>query len=295
MRVLFDVLRDGLAAINGAADQMNAARQQVTSGRRVTSASDDPLAAQQAIGEYATMGGLDAYKRSADSAAARLSAADTVLGGVVDKLTAGIVAAMSGRGTETTAAERSAAAAEVRQLRASLVSDINSTFQGSYLFSGTEVNTPAYVASGGGYTYQGNNASAQIEIDHGRLVTVSFDGQAIAQGSDAVDVFTAMDDLANAIEAGDDAAIGSGIDALERAFDRASRLQGRLGADERGVDEATQRLAALRLAAENRRSKLEDANMPEAITRMNEADTAYRAALGAVSSAERVSLLDYLR
>ena len=37
------------------------------------------------------------------------------------------------------------------------------------------------------------------------------------------------------------------------------------------------------------------ANMADAITRMNEADTAYRAALGAVSSAERVSLLDYLR
>jgi flagellar hook-associated protein 3 FlgL len=295
MRILFDVLRDGLASINTAADQMNAARQQVTTGRRVTAPSDDPLAAQQAIGEYATMGGLDAYKRSADSAAARLAAADTVLGGFVDKLTAGIVAAMSGRGTEKTPAERSAAAAEVRQLRAALVSDINSTFRGSYLFSGTVADAPAYVASGGGYTYQGNNASTQIEIDRGRLVTVSFDGQAIAQGSDAVDVFTAMDDLANAIEAGDDAAVGAGMDALERAFDRASRLQGRLGADERGVDEATQRLAALRLAAENRRSKLEDANMADAITRMNEADTAYRAALGAVSSAERVSLLDYLR
>jgi flagellar hook-associated protein 3 FlgL len=74
-----------------------------------------------------------------------------------------------------------------------------------------------------------------------------------------------------------------------------SRLQGRPGADERGVDAATARLPAMRLAADSRRSRLEDANMAEAITRMNEADIAYRAALSAVSSAERVSLLDYLK
>jgi flagellar hook-associated protein 3 FlgL len=295
MRVLFDVLRDGLAAINAAREQMEAARNQVATGRRVVAPSDDPLAMQQAVGEYATMGAIDAYRRSADSAASRLAATDTVLAGFVDKLTAAIVAATSGRGSTKTAAERSAAAADVRQLRDALVGDINTTFRGTALFAGTRVDQQAYVASGGGYTYQGDTAAVQVEVDRGRLVSVSYDGQAIAQGSDPVDVFTAMETLAAAIEAGDDDAIGAGIAALDRTFDRVSRLQGRLGADERGVDAATARLSALRLAADGRRSKLEDANMAEAITRMNEADIAYRAALSAVSSAERVSLLDYLK
>jgi flagellin-like hook-associated protein FlgL len=40
---------------------------------------------------------------------------------------------------------------------------------------------------------------------------------------------------------------------------------------------------------------VEDANVAEAIARLTSADNAYRAALGAVSSAERQSLLDYLR
>jgi len=38
-----------------------------------------------------------------------------------------------------------------------------------------------------------------------------------------------------------------------------------------------------------------DVNMAEAVTKLQQADTAYRAALGAVSTAERQSLLDYLR
>ena len=42
-------------------------------------------------------------------------------------------------------------------------------------------------------------------------------------------------------------------------------------------------------------SKLEDVNMAEAITEMTHADAAYRAALGAVGTVSRVSLLDYLK
>src|SRR5689334_4876820 len=99
MRVVFDVLRDGLSAINAAASDMAAAQQQVATGRRISAASDDPLAVQQAVGEHATLGTLDAYTRTGDSAAARLSAADTVLSGFIDKLTAAVVAGTGARGT----------------------------------------------------------------------------------------------------------------------------------------------------------------------------------------------------
>jgi flagellin-like hook-associated protein FlgL len=54
-------------------------------------------------------------------------------------------------------------------------------------------------------------------------------------------------------------------------------------------------MSALRQAAESQRAKLEDANLAEAIARMSQADTSYRGALGAVSIAERQTLLDYLR
>jgi flagellin-like hook-associated protein FlgL len=44
-----------------------------------------------------------------------------------------------------------------------------------------------------------------------------------------------------------------------------------------------------------RLSALEDTNMAEAITGMAQADVAYRAALGAVNTVTRMSLMDYLR
>jgi flagellin-like hook-associated protein FlgL len=60
------------------------------------------------------------------------------------------------------------------------------------------------------------------------------------------------------------------------------------------IDGEKLRLEDMRIAAMSRVSKFEDANLAEAISDMSRADSAYRAALGAVSTAARVSLLDYL-
>jgi len=49
------------------------------------------------------------------------------------------------------------------------------------------------------------------------------------------------------------------------------------------------------MSSPSRRSKAGAANLAEAIPRLSEADTAYRAVLAAVSREERMSLLDYLR
>lgn len=295
MRIIFDVVRDGLASINTASRQLGEAQRQLATGKRILGAGDDPLAAQQAVGEHAALGAIDAYSRTNSSASARLAAVDNILASLGNKLTAANVAASSARGTNVDPGARAAAAAEVRSLRDGILADINSTFQGTYLFAGTAVNQPAYVQSGSAWSYQGNSSVVQVEVDRGRRVSISFDGRAILQGSDTTDVLSSLDAVAAAIEAGDNAAIGTGIAAIERAFSRTQRAVGTLGADERSLDEAGVRLSALRVAANARRSSLEDVNLAEAVSRMTQAETAYNATLTAVSSAERQSLLDYLR
>lgn len=295
MRVIYDVIRDGLFAINNASSQLAKAQQQVASGKRINGAGDDPRGTQQAIAERSTLNGIDAYTKANDAASTRLASADSVLTGYSDKLTSAITTALSAQGTQVNAAARASSAQTLRSLREALVSDLNTTFNGSYLFSGTNSNTVTYAQVGGAWTYQGNADTTQIDVEAGRTVSVSFNGQAIAQGSDTTDVFTALDTLATAVEAGDNDGITTGLAALQRAFDRAQRAQALLGSDEQGVSAAQVRLSSLRTASDARRSKLEDVNMAEAVTKLQQADTAYRAALGAVSSAERQSLLDYLR
>src|SRR5262245_21051697 len=106
MRVIYDLFRDGLTAINDAAADLATAPQQVATGKRISRASDDPLATQQAIGEHSTIATIDAYTRTNASASARLSAADNVLNGVVDKITSALVAGGAARGSHVDASAR---------------------------------------------------------------------------------------------------------------------------------------------------------------------------------------------
>ncbi len=295
MGIAFNLMRDGLGAINTASAQLQQAQLEAATGKRILKPSDDPAGAQQALAERAELGAIDAYQHSADSASARLAAADSALGDIVDKLTQAVSTVMSVRGSSVQPAVRASAATTLAGIRDAVVADLNTSFQGSSVFSGGKVDQPAYALIAGVWTYQGDTNLVQADVDRLRTVTINFNGQSIAQGSDPENVLTTLDNMIAAVTSGDDAAMTSGTDALNRAFDRANQAQGRLGADESAIADTQIRLVARRTSVDGRRSKLEDANMAEALTRMSQADTAYRAALGAVGSVEKLSLLDYLR
>ena len=99
MRLTFNSIRDGLDAINTASEQFASAQWQVSSGRRIRTSSDDPLAAQSAVNDQAEIATLDSYSRASDSAVSRLAMLDSVLGDVVDKITQALTAAQSARGS----------------------------------------------------------------------------------------------------------------------------------------------------------------------------------------------------
>jgi flagellar hook-associated protein 3 FlgL len=97
------------------------------------------------------------------------------------------------------------------------------------------------------------------------------------------------------VTAGDNDAIGTGIAGLQRVFDRATTAQTSVGNNMQAIDAEKVRLQQMAQSGSERLSKLEDLNMASAITEMQQADAAYRAALGAVGTVSKVSLLDYLR
>jgi len=298
MRITFNSqFRDGAAGIDSASERLIEAQRQVATGRRLNKVSDDPTAASSSVAERSSLGAIEQYTRTADGVASRLTVVDTVLSDIVELLTKAQSVAMNGRGSTKTTEQRAAVAEELRGIRSALLDNFNTSFQGTYVFAGANSTTPPYTEGGGGAVnpYAGSTTELEVEIGDGRVVTMAFDGNTIAQGGDAEHLFDAMDDLMAAVTAGDEAGVTTGMTALERAFTRASGAQSRLGNDMNEIDSHKLRLQQMKLSSNERLSKLESTNMAEAITNMANAQTAYQAALGAVSSATRVSLLDYLK
>lgn len=297
MRVTFSNTFDQSSrSITQAASALAEAERQVSSGRRIDRPSDDPLATASSIGVRATVTRIDAYVSASDTATSRLSVADSVLTDVINQLTAAQTSALGARGTVQTQAQRTAAAGELLAIRDALMSDINTQFQGTYLFSGSQVTTAPYVAVGAGVSaYQGDQSPTSVDVGRWRTASSTFDGGQIYQGSDPQHVLDVLTNLAAAVTAGDNVAIGVGIDALNRAFDRATAAQAQIGNQLHALEGSRIQLTSNRNSAMARVSKLEDADLAQASMRLTQAETAYRAALGAAATLDRVSLMDYLK
>ncbi len=296
MRVTFSSsFETGMRSVAQAAEELTQAQYQVSSGRRLSRLSEDPLGAAATLSEHAAIDRLDAYKGASDAAAYRLGLADSVMSDIVSQLSAAQTTALSARGSDRPQSQRDAAANELLAIRDALLGDINTQFQGTYLFSGSNVRVAPYAVTGGGISaYQGDTDASAIAIGSSRTVASTFDGSQILQGGDSAHVLDSLTQLAAAISSGDQAAIDSGVQALQRAFDRATTAQARVGNDLKLVDDTRELIATTRVSSVARLSAIEDVDLAQAASRLSQAETAYRAALAAVSTIGRVSLLDYM-
>lgn len=297
MRVIFNTSqRDTLADLFQAADRLRTFQRQVSTGKRLHRPSDDPSAMATTIQERSALAAVDQYTATADSARSRLTVVDTVLSDVVSQLSAAQVALLAGRGSTRTAAEREAAAQQLEALRDNLLRDLNTSYRGTFVFGGAAATVQPYSKDGSGVVsaYQGSTVEVSVDVNRQHAVAVAFDGDALAKGADPDDVFVVMANAIAAVRAGDEAAISNAVTALESAFARATTLQSRVGTALAAIDDQRLQLSESARASEARVSALEDANMAAAISSMAEAETTYRAALGAAAQLNRLSLMDYL-
>jgi flagellar hook-associated protein 3 FlgL len=298
MRVTFNTsFRNSVAEINRAAEELAEAQQQMGSGVRIGRPSDDPSGASAAISQRATLSTLDAYTKTTDTATTRLTVVDGMLTDIISKITAAQTAVASASGSLPNQGRRDAAAAALQGISDALLGDFNTKFNGPYLFSGSKATTAPYTAGAGGTVsaYQGDSTTMSVDIDQGRTLQLSFDGGSITKGSDTTDVFTVLSNLVTAAKAGDSDGLAQGLAGLGRAFDRATLAQTQVGTGLNALNDARAGLGTDRVNVTAQLSNTEEVNMAQAITRMTQADTAYRAALGAFGKIGSMSLMDFLR
>ena len=173
------------SAINDILDrqsQMAQTQQQLSSGKRILNASDDPVAAAQVLNLQHVESANQQYQRNIDSANGRLGLEETSLDQVSSILQRARTLALQGtNGTETTN-DRSAIATELRQLFSQLVQTANTTdSQGDALFAGNAVRATPFV--------QGADFSVAYAGDDGQRMVAAAPGMQVATSDPGSDVF----------------------------------------------------------------------------------------------------------
>ncbi len=287
---------DILADLQQSQNEVNTALQEVATGKSVNVPSDNPAASADMVQNTIETANVDQYTQNVSTMLSMVQSAGSSLGSVVTALTQAISLGTEGASGTNTTANMQAIATEVQGLLQSVVSDANTSYQGTYLFGGTETSTTPYTASSSsssGYTYNGNNDSNSVAVGDDMSVQVNLPGSQIFSNSSA-DVLGSLNSLVTALQSGNSSDIESATSAVNSALSYVSQQQVFYSNAESQLNSQETSLQQETVSLTSQQSSLVDVNEAAAATDLSQAETANNAAEAAAAKVLPDTLLNYL-
>ncbi|WP_347330276.1 flagellar hook-associated protein FlgL [Marinimicrobium locisalis] len=166
-------MRNAQAAINKTSEQ-------ISTGKRVLSPADDPVAAVSILRLNQNLGRLEQYQKNVDEAQSKLDQEEVALDSIVSLLQRMKELAVNAGNTGVmTPTDYQSMAAEVDS-RLSELLDLQNTRDsaGQYIFAGYQGDTKPFVSDGGGkFSYHGDEGQQRIQVSESVSVAVSDSGK----------------------------------------------------------------------------------------------------------------------
>lgn len=284
--------------------EIDALQGQISLGKRVLKADDDPVAFTRAAVLHRAEVASEATRRGIDAAARRLTATDTALEGVSNLVMRARELALQGSNGTLGADDRAILATEVSELAEQFAGLADSRgSDGERLFGGAAAAGPAYALDGAGVmVWQGAGKSPAVTVG-GADVTGGITGPEAFGTSDAAsgtrDLFATLSALGAALAEPDkdlrQAALATTLSNLDAHVTQLADARATAGARLSRLEAEGERLTKATLANESDLTKLESLDMAEAIARLNRLMTILKAAQGSFVATTNLSLWDQLR
>ncbi|KGE78528.1 flagellar hook-associated protein FlgL [Halomonas salina] len=289
------IFNQSVGSLNQQQAKFNDVSQQIASGRRVTSPSDDPQAAARAVGVSQSLAITEQYTDSRVSARTALEQSESVLNSVSDSITSAKTLLIQGANDTLSEADRQSVAYELRGVYNTLLGQANAADgNGNYLFGGYKDDEAPFVQGGGTVTYEGDDKVREQRIDASRLMPVGASGGDIfgADGDDAA-LFTTLESAIGKLESGS-GDLGAEMDSLDDHLDTVLTVRASMGARLNELDVVDGVAANRTLNYEQTRSDLVDLDYVEAISEYSLRQVGLQASQQTFANMKGMSLFQYL-
>ncbi len=206
---------------------------ELSSGLRVQSLSDDPVAAGQASLLGSGISRDDTFVQTAATTESMMQVSDSALGSVVSQLTSAISLAVEGTNGTENSTDLQAVAQQLTGIRDEVVSLANTSYGGTYVFAGSKGNTVPYTidssTSPATATYNGDTSVGSVTTPNGQPIQTGLAGSAVFSAAGA-DVMAALNNIIADFASGT-ASGSSSVDtsALKAALSNVSQQRSVLG------------------------------------------------------------------
>jgi flagellar hook-associated protein 3 FlgL len=295
LRIGPDIFSTMLSAVTADQQRLNTALQQISTGQNVNEPSDNPAATANLVANRTEAANDDQFTQNISTVEGALQTAGSSLSSVINNLNQAIqIGTEAANGTNSTS-ELQGMAKQIEAIQQTVTTLANTSYQGSYLFAGTDSTTQPYVSdptSSSGVTYKGNSGTNNLDFGSGQSVTINQPGSAIfnAAGSD---VFQALHDLSTAISTNTN--ITGALSEVQSAFNTVNAQQTFYGTTLDQLNAINTDLSGEQLSLSTQASNLIAANPAQAASNLVQDETTLTAALQAFGTISQNTLLNYLK
>ena len=187
----------------GSLDQTQLTQQQLTaelsSGVRVNSLSQDPVAAGQNVMLLSQIQQDDSFTQSSNLVQGQLNVTDSVLGSVVSQLNTAISLAISANNGTMNPSNLKTISNQLDGIRSEVLVLANTSYQGQYIFAGSQTSSVPFAISNAtspaATIYSGDQDVNFIQTPNGQRIELNVPGDQIFSGAGANSVFGALNNL----------------------------------------------------------------------------------------------------
>lgn len=201
--------------------------QELASGSRVNSLSDDPVAVGQNVVLSAQLSRDDTFSQTASTTQSMLQLTDSALSTVVSQLTSAVSLATQGNNGTLNPSDLQAISNQLKGIRDEVLSLANTTYLGNHIFSGSLGSTTPYTlntaTSPAVATYQGDTNLQYLETPSGQRIQLNLPGGQVfsAPGADVLGTLNSL--IADFSSGAASAASQSDTQALSTALSHVSQ------------------------------------------------------------------------
>ena len=284
--MVYNMVRSNLGNITS---DMNDATETAITEKRILNLSDDPIGVAKSLGIRSSLDGFEQVERGISLGNTWLTASENSLTQAQNLVTDTKTLAIQMANAPISSAERTAAAEIVQNTMEEIVSLANTKVDDRYVFSGSRTNEPAFTLEDDNtITYNGDDSPFSIKIGDS-TVGIGNDGDDIFSN-----LFNTLGDFKEALETDDLDGIQTAMDDLETDFNRLNDAISSVGTKMNRMDIKSAIYQDLTISETERLSGIENADITEALTNLQQKQLVYQAALAASSKVMELSLVDYV-
>ncbi|WP_307892641.1 flagellar hook-associated protein FlgL [Bacillus swezeyi] len=296
------IAKNSLRYINSSYGKLDNLQSQISSGKKITKASDDPVVAMKSLKYNTQLSQVKQYQSNTSQAFTWLENTETNITEGIDVMAKVRELTVKAQNDTNGEEELEAIGVEIGQLKDQLIQIANAQVNGRYLFNGTNSDvTPIVKNADGSYTYNFENytSASDVNINVSPNASLKVNANPISafggQSASGQNVFEMLNSLESALNSGSLDGMDDLLSDIDQFTEQMSAERSDIGARYNRLELINTRLSTQEETSTKVLSDNEDVELEKVITDFITQQSVHRAALSVNAKIVQPTLIDFLR